>query len=702
MRIWSLALVLIIVTIGDSRLVQNRDFNKARLGKEGYEKIKTIHYNWYLHSIKAIIGQMGKDILGKLDAKNRRQFLRCLNVIVDKKDIVSAARCLVAAKESLHNDDQDSRGRNDKVLPNVLENSAFEMEKSSFLQERHKAVAARKLKLKIKNLEKAAALKKRLSYLSNDSRSETEEPPFVQKLHYVVKARKLKLNMKKKKVAIYNKKQIERRFHFKRNSLNLKGYRSRRMKRSVYRLVLNGVSDKRRADRLQVLSILFIELWKVFYIQFFKLFKVVNMKNAPSLLPHGNKSVVKRVTQLVKTFLGRRNDSTMSNGESKWMDSYTHLLQIKKVLDEQAKKPGARPLMPPLVKEAYNMMRMLEGKSKGTSDSSNMKFLSPRIGAIMPDKNEVKGSLSPSLLPFYKDDSEEQLLPIPKLLDAAGMTEKDRNDILETVMEIAGARQVIDDAMKMLSNTELLGMQGELKDVTEKMMRMFTKMERTFTIKQKADMKRRGYTFLEKHQLRSLHNQNELAKHRSELDFDIDEYGKQSHSEREEALWLRLAEIAANGTKSRTKRQITLLTVLKPTVLHPYMFSPIFGATILGPVVLSPSLFSPLILNPAALSPYVLSPAIAMPFILSPYVLSPYVLSPLVMAPFILSPYVLSPNVINPYVLSPLVLSPYVLCPDLLSPMVLGGPVLSPAVLSPSVLSKSFLMASVLSPTVLS
>uniref|UniRef100_A0A0K0D2F9 RNA-dependent RNA polymerase n=1 Tax=Angiostrongylus cantonensis TaxID=6313 RepID=A0A0K0D2F9_ANGCA len=308
--------------------------------------------------------------------------------------------------------------------------------------------------------------------LSNDSRSETEEPPFVQKLHYVVKARKLKLNMKKKKVAIYNKKQIERRFHFKRNSLNLKPmgaqattlirfkeYRSRRMKRSVYRLVLNGVSDKRRADRLQ-------------------------------------------------------------------------------------------PLMPPLVKEAYNMMRMLEGKSKGTSDSSNMKFLSPRIGAIMPDKNEVKGSLSPSLLPFYKDDSEEQLLPIPKLLDAAGMTEKDRDDILETVMEIAGARQVIDDAMKMLSNTELLGMQGELKDVTEKMMRMFAKMERTFTIKQKADMKRRGYTFLEKHQLRSLHNQNELAKHRSELDFDIDEYGKQSHSEREEALWLRLAEIAANGTVS--------------------------------------------------------------------------------------------------------------------------------------------------------
>ncbi|KAJ1367065.1 hypothetical protein KIN20_027909 [Parelaphostrongylus tenuis] len=321
---------------------------------------------------------------------------------------------------------------------------------------------------------------------------------------------------------------------------------------------------------------------------------------------------------------------------------------------------------------------------------------SPRVGAIMPDKNDVRGSLSPSILSFYKDDSEEQLL------DSLGMTEKDRDAVLGTVMEIAGARQVIDDAVKILSNADLFGMRGELKEVTEKMMKTFTKMEQTFTFKQKADMKRRGYTFLEKHQLRTLHNQKELAIHRKEWGFNISEYGNQSHSEREEALWLRIGEIAANGTKSRTKRQITLLSVLKPTVLAPYMFSPIFGVTILGPVVLSPSLFSPLLLNPAVLSPYVVSPAVGMPFILSPYLLSPYVLSPLVMAPFILTPYVLSPNVINPYVLSPLVLSPYVLCPDLLSPMVLGGPVLSPGVLSPSVFSKSFLMVSVLSPTVLS
>lgn len=38
-----------------------------RLDREGYEKVQTLHYNWYLHGIKAIMGQLGKDLWKKLN-----------------------------------------------------------------------------------------------------------------------------------------------------------------------------------------------------------------------------------------------------------------------------------------------------------------------------------------------------------------------------------------------------------------------------------------------------------------------------------------------------------------------------------------------------------------------------------------------------------------------------------------------------------
>ncbi|KAK5977655.1 hypothetical protein GCK32_021811 [Trichostrongylus colubriformis] len=89
---------------GDMRLVDGRGFDKVKLDKAGFEKVRSIHYNWYLHSIKAIMGQLGKDMLPKLNASSRRKFLRCLNDIVDKRDLVSAARCLIEAKDKLESE----------------------------------------------------------------------------------------------------------------------------------------------------------------------------------------------------------------------------------------------------------------------------------------------------------------------------------------------------------------------------------------------------------------------------------------------------------------------------------------------------------------------------------------------------------------------------------------------------------------------
>ncbi|KAK6017648.1 hypothetical protein OSTOST_16827, partial [Ostertagia ostertagi] len=71
-------------------------------------------------------------------------------------------------------------------------------------------------------------------------------------------------------------------------------------------------------------------------------------------------------------------------------------------------------LVPSIVQDAYSLIHSFEGKSKEIGDSSNIKFLSPRFAPVMPDKAGIRGALSPSVLSFYKDDTEEQLLPIPK------------------------------------------------------------------------------------------------------------------------------------------------------------------------------------------------------------------------------------------------------------------------------------------------
>ncbi|VDO48148.1 unnamed protein product [Haemonchus placei] len=317
-------------------------------------------------------------------------------------------------------------------------------------------------------------------------------------------------------------------------------------------------------------------------------------------------------------------------------------------------------LVPPYLQSVFDLVNSFK-------NGGNARILSPRIAPLMPDKAKRKGFLSPSVFPFYKDDTEEQIMPIPKLLEETGMSEKDREKVFEMIMEVAETFERLRSSMS-----------GEQND----------------------DLKKKGYTFLEQAQWKKLHEDQDL--HEPEIKSMVDEYGTLTKEQREEALWEAISNIAGLNKRRRHKRQFRTLSVLAPTVLSPYQFAPVYGLSVLGPVVLSPNTFSPLVLDPSVLGPWVLSPSVPLPFVISPYLLSPYVLSPLVMAPFVFSPYVLSPNVINPYVLSPVVLSPMVLCPDVISPMVLAGSVLSPSVASPSVLSKSYLMADVLSPTVFS
>ncbi|TKR73308.1 hypothetical protein L596_020632 [Steinernema carpocapsae] len=452
--------------------------------------------------------------------------------------------------------------------------------------------------------------------------------------------------------------------------------------------------------------------------------RIKQMHEIASLVDPTKPSVIQRVSNLIVR-VTQGNESNYHQGD--WLKTYEELQKLKKAMDEKKQMPGARafdfrlydlvldkdkPTKSPqeklkgssLLDAAFDLIESVSGpEHKNHREDMNVRVMSPRIAPLMPDKSPAKlRSFSPSVLAFYKDDYDGNVASIPEMLENTGLDAKDRDSVIEMLMEVSGVRKNVNLALDILNHLNFKGLKGEILETTERLSTAFEFLEKSFSHFQTRDIDKRGFTFMEPNQMERILKDHGID-NPSDVGFDMDEYRNVTESQREESLWRRIELIAENRTEhKREKRAFTLIGVLAPVILAPYMFNPIFGLSILGPTILSPNIFSPLILNPSLLGPYILSPAVAMPFILSPYVLSPYILTPIVMAPFILNPYVLSPNVVNPYVLSPIILSPLVLCPDVLSPQVLGGAIFSPSVASPPILTESYLMGNVFSPSFLS
>ncbi|KAK0393855.1 hypothetical protein QR680_000435 [Steinernema hermaphroditum] len=617
----------------------------ARLNKQSYEAVHRLHFSWYMTSIKALMGQLGKEIFRELNPEDQVQFARCLDNIDNQGDLTYGARCLVKAR----------RRRDINPLRTPINNS-----KSAFVQ-------APELR------------RKTIKFPQQIQKSANQE--FLKPVVIKVKGR------------------------FDRVRPEISSlYRQRKLKAG---------KDKSR----------FWQFESYLTKSDNDIIKVKSMDRLNSLAEAPKTSAIRKVTNLI-TRITQDKQTTYKPGD--WVKTYNHLLDLKETMEEKKQMPGARAFDyrlfdlvmdndkptkspkekmhgPSLMDAAIDLVESVTGKkNRKVREQSNVRFMSPRIAPLMPDKMETKSRhLSPSILAFYNDEAEGGIASIPKVLEATGMTPKDRDSVIEMLMEVSGARKNVNMALDILNHLNFRGLKGEVLEVTERLSGAFKTLAKSFFGYQEDDIKNRGFTFLETNQIERIYRDHGVN-NPNDVDFNLHEYGNLSRSDREAALWERIELLAENTTETHHRHKRTLVSIASPTVLSPYMFTPIFGLSILGPVVLSPSLFSPLILNPSVLGPFVLSPAVAMPFILSPYLLSPYVLTPIVMAPFILNPYVLSPNIINPYVLSPLVLSPLVLCPDVLSPQALGGAILSPSVASPAVLTESYLMASVLSPSFLS
>uniref|UniRef100_A0A7I4Y765 Uncharacterized protein n=1 Tax=Haemonchus contortus TaxID=6289 RepID=A0A7I4Y765_HAECO len=624
----SLALLILLLVNTSHHVISEKplseELKEASLDSKSFDKVKQIHRNWYYFALKALMGQLAKEMLHNIDSQSGEWLKLCLRRIITAKDLKLTAMCLTKTKRKWERYKRENKARLESN-----ETVAFKQE-----PEKHRNLISKAKKLDFNKLNSTKFLSKRADLM-------------------------------KRKI-------------YKATSLQ------RRWKRSPYRLVEPDLDNNLK--------------------------KVAKSGTLPPLFAQTTKSPLHNVADLFVSLFGKVPVTDLSK---KWSTTYKNLEKMANVLESNEKLPGARVyhtrvydivlennvtkqsevLVPPYLQSVFDLVNSFK-------NGGNARILSPRIAPLMPDKAKRKGFLSPSVFPFYKDDTEEQILPIPKLLEETGMSEKDREKVFEMIMEVSGARDAADNALKILQHLSSFGLGEKILAVSEHVAETFEQLRSSMSGEQNNDLKKKGYTFLEQAQWKKLHEDQDL--HEPEVKAMVDEYGSLTKEQREEALWEAISNIAGLNKRRRHKRQFRTLSVLAPTVLSPYQFAPVFGLSVLGPVVLSPNTFSPLLLDPSVLGPWVLSPSVPLPFIISPYLLSPYVLSPLVMAPFVFSPYVLSPNVINPYVLSPVVLSPMVLCPDVISPMVLAGSVLSPSVASPSVLSKSYLMADVLSPTVFS
>ncbi|CAO4373137.1 unnamed protein product [Caenorhabditis nigoni] len=668
--------------------------DKMKMNAVEVDKLQQLHYGWYIQAVSSLLGSVGKQMYMKMRKPQRRAFVACLDSIPKEYDVKAGAKCLVNAFDGKLEDKYGAASLDPK-LDFIDKQDTVPMGKLDIK------------KLKKKKIQKRIVqkqLKRRVVKKINDIQAEKLKLARFRKLKRRNFAGQYKMTPKMLK---------------KMEKINSMRFGRRRVKRNILSLYSNkeAADEAKRVDSLD----------GVFY-------KPKNYAKMPEL--HENrKSPIQEFTKMIREFARVKPTKNMTS-------SYANLRNLQDAVFGAREKNRFKNRMLDMVIGKNHPLRQIKSFSDRVRDitpngmidenvfglvdavqkhnkDSNANFLSPRFMPIMPEKlNTKRRLLSPDMFPLYRDDSENSILPLPNVLEKTGMNAKDRDNVLELVMDITGVNTVVDDALDLVKGLRKSGLDKDLVDMTSMIDQAYSTLSASLTGSQNLDFVNKKFSFMNKEQMQTLYGETGIYNTSvSDLPFDIHEVDQLTPDQKEESIRMTIRELAkGNGAQGfgkngrRAKRQtISLLNgvyqivFLNPTVFSPQAFAPTINKlSVLGPLVISPQLFCPSVLSPLLMSLPVISPQVGNPLIFSPYVLGPNVLSAAVFNAYVFSPYVLSPNVINPYVMSPLVLSPFVLCPDVVSPTVLSGVVLSPSVLSPSIFTDSALAANILSPTFLS
>ncbi|KAJ1369187.1 hypothetical protein KIN20_030593 [Parelaphostrongylus tenuis] len=283
-------------------------------------------------------------------------------------------------------------------------------------------------------------------------------------------------------------------------------------------------------------------------------FEIKSQHVAPTLLEPSTSSPVRRLSDL---FISLFTDVSPSTTPTRWSTTYGKMLELNQKLEENKNLPGAQvynrriydivmdtkedekdshePILPDFLKNIVDVV-------KSFNKAGSSRILSPRLIPLLPDKASYSGFLSPALFPLYKDEAEPQILPIPKMLEDSGLNASDRERVLQMIMELSGARETVDNAMKVLDNLNALGVGDELLRVSDEISNSFERLRSSFSNDQSDELKQRGFTFMKVDQMKKLHKEQGLRE--PKVDAQTEEYGRLFKNEREKALWETIAELA--------------------------------------------------------------------------------------------------------------------------------------------------------------
>uniref|UniRef100_A0AC35UET3 HDAC_interact domain-containing protein n=1 Tax=Rhabditophanes sp. KR3021 TaxID=114890 RepID=A0AC35UET3_9BILA len=323
----------------------------------------------------------------------------------------------------------------------------------------------------------------------------------------------------------------------------------------------------------------------------------IKKQSSYSLIDRVIKSPIARVADLIMNIFkkDRKQEDTAN-----WTKTMKKMYSVKAIMDRRKQLPGAKPYtfrmydlvlekdepsMSPVDKDAHDHspFALLENSYKYTSkqkEASNTRWLSPRIAPVLPDKQKSIGAnnfLSPDILSLYEDKNGTSLGNVPNMLSAAGMNQKDKDKIVETLMEVSGVSTSFDSAVDLLDGFNFFGdSKNQIMNSTEKILDAFDRLENSLHLRQKRALDKNGFAFLEVTQIDRLLRDHNI-KEGSDAWNELADYRSMSKKNRENSLWLKIEQIAKNMTITdygRYKRTLPV-TVLKPTILSPYMFSPV-------------------------------------------------------------------------------------------------------------------------------
>uniref|UniRef100_A0A0N4ZW32 Exported protein n=1 Tax=Parastrongyloides trichosuri TaxID=131310 RepID=A0A0N4ZW32_PARTI len=368
-------------------------------------------------------------------------------------------------------------------------------------------------------------------------------------------------------------------------------------------------------------------------------------------------SFVKKMSTFFTNIVSVIDPRQMNKKRKPWKDTYKKISKLNKILkaknvdtDSSYKRVFdfvAEDQPTELVRVARSIAKpksletqfndLIFTLEKHYTGKDNHAVLSPRIGSLLPSKYKAKQNrsaiLSPNLFPLYQDesdpDSKYDILPIPKVMNELGMNEKDKEHVLEMIMDITGAGSIVEDVENVL-RTNKLG--DDIEAITNFVSNSFLNVQKNFNIRQKRDMEKNKYSFLSVSQLKEIYDKNgPYYMKRSEFPFSIGEYKKMTMVDKKRSLW----------------ETVRLISEIPDPLANMRGGTAVFNAYVFSPYVLSPNVINPYVLSPVILSPFVLCPDVLSPTVLSGVILSPSVLSPAVFTDSILAANVLSPSFLS-------------------------------------------------------